>query len=128
MNLKPALPMLLASVFFMEACAPSPQTTDEAIEKIAATLPRQIDAATLMTEVKSDAQGDVVYVVSVDTSMVKFPSTTELMHLLCDVRTDGPPAGSKNPFSSITYIYKDPKGDDLGTLRLNRGECPGQAL
>src|SRR3546814_12613280 len=80
-----------------------------------------------LVEVRSDGQGGVIYVNAVDTSMVSVPSTQDLKHMLCDVGPDSPPAGNRNTFSGITYIYRDLQGHELANLRLGRGECPGQA-
>jgi hypothetical protein len=114
-------------------CAPSgagsnSQDNERAIQALAAQVPKKVDAATTLVEVRSDGQGGVIYVNAVDTSMVSVPSTQNLKHMLCDVGPDSPPAGNRNTFSGITYIYLDLQGHELANLRLGRGECPGQAL
>jgi|JI9StandDraft_1071089.scaffolds.fasta_scaffold301931_2 hypothetical protein len=114
-------------------CAPegtgsSPQDVERAIQALASQVPKKTDAATTLVEVRSDGQGGVIYVSSVDTSMVSVPSTENLKRMLCEVRSDSPPAGNRNTFSGITYIYRDLQGKELANLHFGRGECPGQAL
>ena len=114
-------------------CTPSDvgsnsQDTESAIRTLASQVPRKVDAATTLVEVRSDGQGGIIYVNSVDTSMVSVPPTEALKHMLCDVGADSPPAGNHNTFSGITYIYRDLRGRELANLHLGRGECPGQAL
>ena len=103
------------------------QDLDKVVRDAAAKLPRRIDAATTLIEVRSDGQGGVVYVDSGDTSMVQVPPLEELKHKLCDVGADSH-VESRNPWSEITYIYRDLRGNELVRLHFGRGECPGQAL
>ena len=107
---------------------PSRQDLDQTLLNLAADLPRKIDPATTLVEVKSDGRGGAIYVNSVDTSMVTIPSTEDLTHMLCDVRSDSPPEGNQNPFSSNTFIYRDLSGNELANIHFGRGECPGQGL
>jgi hypothetical protein len=102
--------------------------TSAAIRNLAASLPRKIDAATTLIEVKSDGQGGIINVNAVDTSMVKIPSQAKLKEMLCGVRSDSPPPGNRNPFTSITYIYRDLQGNELTRVSFSRGECPGQGM
>src|SRR3546814_11734354 len=69
-----------ASIF---GCAPSgtgsnSQDNERAIQALAAQVPKKVDAATTLVEVRSDGQGGVIYVNAVDTSMVSVPSTQDL--------------------------------------------------
>lgn len=100
---------------------------DKAIRALAVGLPRKVDAATTMVEVKGDGQGGIIYVAVVDTTMINMPSTAQLKHILCDVGPDANPGGH-NPFSGITYIYRDVQGHALAQLHFGPGECPGQEL
>lgn len=111
-----------------EGTGSNPQDVERAIQTLASQLPKKTDAATTLIEVRSDGQGGVIYVSSVDTSMVNVPSSANLKSMLCDVRSDSPPAGNRNTFSGITYIYRDLQGKELANLHFGRGECPGQAL
>lgn len=111
-----------------EETGSTPQDIERAIQALASQVPKKTDAATTLVEVRSDGQGGVIYVSTVDTSMVDVPSTENLERMLCDVRSDSPPAGNRNTFSSITYIYRDLEGRELANLHFGRGECPGQAL
>src|SRR3546814_13070265 len=72
---------------------------ERAIQALAAQVPKKVDAATTLVEVRSDGQGGVIYVNAVDTSMVSVPSTQDLKHMLCDVGPDSPPAGNRKNFS-----------------------------
>jgi hypothetical protein len=101
---------------------------ESAIRALAAQTPKRVDAATTLIDVRSDGRGGVIYVSAVDTSMVRMPSSRELKSMLCDVGPDSPPPGNRNPFSSITYVYRDLQGEEIARLHLRRGECPGQAL
>jgi hypothetical protein len=130
------LPLLVANLLFLSVgctssssnAAPTSQDLDHALHVLAAGLPRKTDAATTLVEVKSDGRGGAIYVSSVDTSLVKFPSKEDLTHLLCDVGPDSPPEGNHNPFSGNTFIYRDLNGNELASIHFGRGECRGQGL
>lgn len=129
--------LVVASGFMLAAmaigCSPggsgsSSQNVERAIRAMSAQTPRKVDTATTLIEVRSDGSGGIVYVNMVDTSMVEVPAPESLKYKLCHVGPDSPPAGSRNPFSAITYIYRDLEGHEVARLRFGRGECPGQAL
>ena len=101
---------------------------DKAIADISATLPRKVDAATTVVEARNDGHGGIVYVSVLDTNIVSMPSPERVKHILCDVTSDSPPGSSHNPFSGITYIYRDLSGRELMQVHFGRGECPGQRL
>lgn len=106
----------------------SQSETDAAIQKMAANLPREIDAATTLVEIKSDGQGGIVSVEEVDTTKTNIPSRDKLTRKLCGVRSDSPPAGNHAPFSGWTFIYTDMQGNELTRLHFGPGECPGIGL
>ncbi len=135
MNLKlfQAVLMFITAPLALISCSSgnsgtNPQDPEDAIRAAAAELPKKIDAATTVIEVRSDGNGGIINVVSVDTTIANMPSTDELKHILCDVTASSPPPGSRNPFSGVTYIYRDLGGNELANLHFGRGECQGQAL
>src|SRR3546814_4527884 len=100
-------------------CAPSgtgsnSQDNERAIQALAAQVPKKVDAATTLVEVRSDGQGGVIYVTAVDTSLVSVPSTQALKQLLCAVGPDSPPAGNRNTFSGIKSFSRDLQGHEIG--------------
>lgn len=98
------------------------------IRKMEASVPRKVDAATTLVDVRSDGQGGIIFTETVDTSMVSFPSQDQLREMLCGVRPDSPPVTSHSPFTSVTYIYKDLQGGPLTTMHFGPGQCPGQRM
>lgn len=98
------------------------------IRKMEASVPRKVDAATTLVDVRSDGQGGVIFTETVNTAMVNFPSREQLRDMLCGIRSDSPPATSHSPFTSVTYIYKDLQDRPLTTMHFSRGQCPGQRM
>lgn len=125
--------IFLSIVATLVGCTPNNDAsnqsdTDAAIQRMAAGLPRKTDAATTLVEVRSDGQGGVIYVDSIDTTMVNLPSQDKLKEMLCGVRSDSPPQGNHSPFTGLTFVYRDLQGSELTRVHFGRGECPGQAM
>lgn len=127
------VPLVIAISITLVGCSQtdtsySPVEVQRALQSVAAQVPKKIDAATTLVKVSSDGKGGAIFEDVVDISMVRFPSRDRLMHMLCDVEPDSPPSTTHNPFTSVTYIYRDTNGNELATVHLTPGECPGQRL
>jgi hypothetical protein len=127
------LPLAIAISMTFVGCSQtdasySPVEVQRALQSVSDQVPKKIDAATKLVKVISDGTGGAIFEEIVDTSMVQFPSHDRLMHMLCDVEPGSPPPTTRNPFTSVTYVYRDTNGNELATVHLTPGECPGQRL
>lgn len=122
------LAFALVSLLLVGCASSNSNNTDETIKQMSARLPLKVDAATTVVGVRSDGRGGLITEEVVDTSMARMPSQEEMANTLCDVRPDSPPSDAQNPFTSLTYVYRDTQGKELATLHFERGECPGQRL